>query len=195
MLIGTSRLPKTALATVAVGLVAIILGSRGLWFNFNSLSVHYSVDDKLPYFYQAFYFMSGICLVCYLALIGCGFQFLRGQVSAVGLFIGILAFECVYFLGLGLTWAILSYHLSVGSSVAAATGVANGGLMYQFNILFPIWGSIAAYWAKRRLIEPAAGVDAKPHCSSMPFLRRLSGITIGDRICLTSITRSYWLIS
>jgi hypothetical protein len=75
MQIGTSVLPKTVLLTI--GLVAIILGSRGLWFNFNSLSVHYSVDDKLPYFHQAFYLMSGVCILCYLLLIGCGFSFLE----------------------------------------------------------------------------------------------------------------------
>jgi hypothetical protein len=151
-----SHIPKVTLVTI--GLIAVILGGLGLSSGFSSLMVDYSKLGayELPYFYWAFYLMSGICLLCNLALIGCGFQFLRGRVSAVPLFTGVLVFECVYFLGLGLAWAMLSHHLSVGLSVAAATGVGNNGLNYQIYIIFPLWGWIGPCWAKRRLVETLA---------------------------------------
>ncbi|MGA2255289.1 MAG: hypothetical protein ABSG53_11555 [Thermoguttaceae bacterium] len=36
---------------------------------------------------------------------------------------------------------------------AAEARIANGGLMFQFLILFPLWGSILAVAAKRRLVS------------------------------------------
>jgi hypothetical protein len=146
-----SKVPRATLVTI--GIFAIVLGASGIWYNVTTLFADYSdlVDQKTPYFYHSFYLMSGICLLCYVGLIACGFQFVRGAVGAVGLFIGILVFESMYLIALGLVWAALSYHLSVGLSVGAATGVANGGLMFQFFILFPLWGSVAAYWARHRV--------------------------------------------
>ena len=151
-----SKAPKITL--VIIGVFAIVLGSFGLWYNFTTFFVDYSgvVNEQTPYFYHAFYTMSVICLLCYFGLVACGVQFIRGSISMAGIFISILAFEVSYFVALGLLWAALSYHLPVGLSVGAATGVANGGLVYQFFILFPLWGSVAAWWANRRLaiIEP-----------------------------------------
>lgn len=58
-----------------------------------------------------------------------------------------LLFEIVYFFSLGMLWLAPS----MGMSVAAATGVANGGLMAQFLILFPLWAPLLAFWARRHL--------------------------------------------
>ncbi len=98
------------------------------------------------YFYAAFYAMSVICIVCYLALLWGGVRLVRLRFSGSRLLIGVWMFEVVYFLGVGFMW-----HVSeVGASVAGATGVANGGMMAQFVILLPFWGPIAVVWAKRR---------------------------------------------
>jgi hypothetical protein len=59
----------------------------------------------------------------------------------------VLLFEVIYFLSVSLLWT----RLTSGMSVAAATGVANGGLMVQFVILFPLWGPLVLWWAKKRL--------------------------------------------
>jgi len=42
----------------------------------------------------------------------------------------------------------------IGHSVGAASGVANGGLMFQLIILFPIWGGILGFWTKRKSRSP-----------------------------------------
>jgi hypothetical protein len=113
-----------------------------------ALSGAFPPDKDLPYFYQAFYAMSAICILCYLTLIFCGVAFLRRTVRFVWLFVSIMIFEVVYFFSLGFfLWPMPQ----LGLSVAGATGVANGGLMVQFLILFPLWGSILALWAKRQL--------------------------------------------
>jgi hypothetical protein len=36
-------------------------------------------------------------------------------------------------------------------SVGAATGIANGGLMAQFIILFPLWAPLVVWWARKKL--------------------------------------------
>jgi hypothetical protein len=146
---------KARIAILIIGVFAVVLGSLGVWFNFNTLFADYSVvvDEQTPYFHHAFYIMSAICLLCYLGLVACGVQFIRGSISMAGIFIGILAFEVSYFIALGLVWAVLSYYLSLGLSVGAASGVANGGLIYQFFILFPFWGAATAWWSRRQL-EP-----------------------------------------
>jgi hypothetical protein len=146
-----SKAPRATLVTI--GIVAIVLGGLGMWYNVNTLFADYSdlVNQETPYFYHSFYLMSGVCFLCYVGLIACGIQFVRGAVGVVGLFIGILVFESMYLIALGLVWAALTSYLSLGLSVGAATGVANGGLMFQFFILFPLWGSVAAYWARHKL--------------------------------------------
>lgn len=146
-----SKVPRATLVTI--GVFAVVLGGLGIWYNVTTLFADYSdlLDQKTPYFYHSFNLMSGICLLCYVGLIACGIQFVRGAVVPVSLFIGILVFESMYFVALGFVWAALTSHLSLGLSVGAATGVANEGLMFQFFILFPLWGSVAAHWARRRL--------------------------------------------
>ena len=69
-----SKVPKLTLFTI--GVFAIILGGLGIWFNVTTFFADYSdlVDQKLPYFYQSFYLMSGICFLCYLGLIACGIR-------------------------------------------------------------------------------------------------------------------------
>lgn len=108
-------------------------------------------DPETPYFLVAFLIMSTICIACYICLAIAGIHFVRGKTRLVPLFTTVLIFEVVYFFSLstlffsiGALWAIPQ----IGMSVATATGVANGGLMAQFCVLFPLWAPFAVSWAK-----------------------------------------------
>ena len=102
--------------------------------------------------------MSAICLACYLTLLVIGIQFVRLKSSLVPLFTGVMIFEVVYFFSIALFWMIPG----IGMSVAAASGVANGGMMFQFLPLFPLWGALLARWAKK-------GMEARPSDGEVPF--------------------------
>jgi len=141
------------IAAAALGVVSILCAALGLFYNASSILAGFSgafqklVDDeKLSHFYPAFYTMSAVCVACYLILFFCGVEFLRSRFRFVWLFVALLVFEVVYFLSIGVCWLMPI----LGHTIGAATGVANGGLMFQFLILFPLWGAVLAFWTKRR---------------------------------------------
>jgi len=127
---------KTRVALIAVGLVSIAMAAAGLWYNLTTIFTDFGEflqEQDIPHFYPAFYTMSAICIACYIALWICGIQFVRLRTELLGLFTGVVVFEVLYFVSIGAMWLIPK----IGMSVAAATGVANGGLMFQAFILFP----------------------------------------------------------
>jgi hypothetical protein len=129
---------------------SIILATVGFWYNFSSLSASFSSlvkEQDIPYFYPAFYTMSVICIACYVVLLLCGIQFVRLRAGVFPVFVGILIFEVIYFFSIGFLW-VIPY---IGKSIAAATGVANGGLMFQAFVLFPLWAPFLAGWAAKRI--------------------------------------------
>jgi|APTNR8051073442_1049403.scaffolds.fasta_scaffold01614_9 hypothetical protein len=139
-----------------IGAIAILCAALGLYYSASSLATSFSgaftafeSRHDTPYFYPAFYIMSAICIGCYALLIIFGVQFIRGRAFHVGWFTSLLTFEIVYFFSLAMLWLAPS----IGMSVAAATGVANGGLMAQFLILFPLWAPPLAFWARRHVNE------------------------------------------
>lgn len=135
---------------IMVGVVTIAMAGFGIWYNFRSLSASSSDffhDESIPYFYQAFYIMSVICIACYIALLICGVQFVRLRTGLVKFFVSIIIFEIVYVFSIGITWLLPT----VGMSIAAASGVANGGLMIQAISLFFLWAPIIAIWATKIL--------------------------------------------
>ena len=71
-------------------------------------------------------------------LIGCAIDMLRLRARSGRLLSLVLLFEVCYFFAVGFFWM----EPTIGQSIAAATGVANGGMMAQFLILFPIWAPI-----------------------------------------------------
>lgn len=149
---------------ITVGIVSIAMAIIGLWYNTTSLSVNYFSDpvqeDNMEYFYPAFYTMSAICIICYIILLICGVQFIRLRTNLVKLFIGVVIFEFVYVFSIGFFWFIPK----IGMSIAGATGVANGGIMYQIFILFPLWAPFVVAWAARKIEKTAelANQDIKP---------------------------------
>jgi len=137
---------------IALGVVTIVLGLLGLWYNSASLFANFAdvvQEHDIPYFYPAFYVMSAICIICYILLLYCGIQFIRLRTDIMRLFVGVLIFEVIYFFSIGVMWLIPK----IGMIVAAATGVANGGLMFQAFILFPLWAPFLAGWAARKITQ------------------------------------------
>ncbi len=142
-------------STIAVGIVSIVVAAVGFWYNMTTLLVDFSGferDHSIPYFYHAFYAMSAICIVCYAVLLICGVQFVRLRTGLLKIFVGVVIFEVVYFLSLG----PVSLVPRIGMSVGAAVGVANGGLMFQAVILFPLWAPLLARRAARELSHDRA---------------------------------------
>lgn len=140
-------------SVLIVGLVATVASLFGLWINgttiVTALRGGFSglVNQQgLSYFYPAFAVMSGICILCYVLLLVLGIDLLRSRLRWSRLLTGLLIFEVVYFFSIALFWLVPS----IGMSVGAATGVANGGLMFQFIILFPLWAPLILWRARRK---------------------------------------------
>jgi hypothetical protein len=68
-----------------------------------------------------------------------------------GLLVSVLVFEAVY---LVLTHVAGPRIPVIGESVEASVGVANGALIPQAVIGFPLWAPLVTLWAGRR-IRPA----------------------------------------
>ncbi len=135
---------------VAVGITSIIMAGLGFWYNLTSLFTdfsHHTQDQEFAYFFPAFYTMSTICIVCYVALLICGVQFIQLRIGLVKFFVGLIVFEVIYFFSIGFAWLTPV----IGRSVAAATGVANGGMSFQIFILFPLWAPLLVLWSDGKL--------------------------------------------
>jgi hypothetical protein len=142
-------------SVVFVAAVSIIAGLFGLYYNGEGLLAAFGgrfsdlvAQQKLTGFYAAFYTMSGICMACYLLLLASGVNLLRGLLRWSVVLTAVVIFEVLYFFAIGALW--LS---PFGMSVGAATGVANGGLMVQFLVLFPLWAPVLLWRARRRATD------------------------------------------
>ncbi|MGA2053474.1 MAG: hypothetical protein ABSH19_09195 [Opitutales bacterium] len=136
-----------------VGVVGIVAAGFGIFYNFQTLTAVFGgrsaeivKKHQLAYFYPAFFIMSAICIACYVMLLVCGVDLLRLRLRRAGLLTGVMIFEVVYFISIGMLWLMPGF----GMSVAAATGIANGGLMVQFVIFFPLWAPMVVWWARTR---------------------------------------------
>ena len=138
---------------IIVGVLLVLTSLFGLYYNATSMwvALHGAFEPMLqqadePYFYQAFYVMSGICVCCYVILLICGIDLIRSRLRWSRLTTLVLLFEVGYFFAIGSLWL----EPTIGRSVGAATGIANGGMMAQFIILLPIWAPLLLWWAKVR---------------------------------------------
>ena len=136
-----------------VGAVIVVCAAIGLLFNANSFfaiasgTLEDAIGQHEPYLYEAFYTLSAVCVICYLALALCGIQFIRLSTSLFWLLALTFSVEAVAFFGTGRLWA----HPVYGDSVAAASGIALGGLMPQFFIFLPLWAPILVWVSRRSL--------------------------------------------
>jgi hypothetical protein len=133
------------------------LAVLGLWYNSITLFADYSSvlsdlgrEKELGHFYTALHVMSATCIAFFLSLLVSGIQLVRKKVDWAFVLAGVIAFEIVYFLLVTQLWTSSTY----GYSVAAATGVANGGLMFQAFTLYPVWALPVAFWARHKKIAP-----------------------------------------
>jgi hypothetical protein len=138
---------------IAVAILTGLAALLGLAYNGASLasSLAMGFNDpetmaETPYIAPAYYIMSAVCVVSYVLLIWGSYRMARGSTLAPWLLIGVWLFEIVYFLGVNASWL----HPEWGMSIAAATGIANGGMMVQFMILLPIWGPIVVLFLRDR---------------------------------------------
>lgn len=133
-----------------IGVVCIAFAIIGLLFlSVPSLFMFSNMpeDPEKPYVLQAFTIMLLINVVCYCALFFLGVQFIRLKSRLFPFLAVVVVFEVIYFFSIGFLW--LFPDREIARSVAAATGIANGGLMPQFLTLFPIWGPLLAFWADK----------------------------------------------
>jgi len=161
---------KARITMIVLGTISIAVAGSGIWYNVTALFTDFSGvtrQQDTPYFYPAFYVMSGLCLACYISLLTCGVQFLRSRMNLFRLFVGTVIFEVLYFFTISALWMVPR----IGMSVAAATGVASGGLMFQGSILFPLWAPFVARWAVTQLPETeshAIGIGPPPRGGGPP---------------------------
>jgi len=154
-----SKLPTVVV--VGVGIVGALTATLGLCYNGMTLLSasrgafsKLDANKELPYFDAAFYGMSAVCVACYVGLLTCSVDLIRTRLRWLHFLIGIFIFEVAYFLAVAAFWL----QPTIGRSVGAATGVANGGMMAQLGILFPFWAPIALLWARWRLSRGSESV-------------------------------------
>ena len=141
--------PQSVVAVAAVGVLSAIFGlyysGTSLFAAFGGRFSELVAQRKLAGFYPTFYFMSCVCITCYLLLLVSSVNLLLGRLRWSRLLTAVVIFEVAYFAAVAALW--LS---PFGMSVGAATGVANGGLMAQFVILFPLWAPLLLWRARRK---------------------------------------------
>ena len=138
----------------AVGIVAILLAAGGVLYTATSLYTvasggidELAIEARTPYVHSAFYAMATICLFFYAVVLVCGVQFIRLRSSLWWLFTAVLVAEVVFYFLVGWLWS----HPTLGDSIAGASGISSGGLVYQFLLLFPLWAPIVVWFAHRTL--------------------------------------------
>ncbi len=160
----SSRLAKGVF--LFVGVSCISLAFFGLCSNALSLFIILQKGDRFqrpdyPYFNVAFLVMSAICIICELTVFFFGISFVRLKSRAFPFFVSLLVFEVVYVFSIGaFGWGYPDRKISL--SIAAATGVANGGLMWQLMTLFVLWAPILVGLARRELHQPEQSSFPKP---------------------------------
>jgi len=135
-------------------LITILCCFYGLIYNLSTLKVAISggfeeveeADEPMdtPYFYPAFYSMSAVCFVFYVCLLAFSVDLISGSFRTLIPFTIVAVLEVIHFVSVAKMWR----HPRFGYSVAAASGVANGGLMAQFVILLPLWAPLVLWYAK-----------------------------------------------
>jgi hypothetical protein len=128
---------------VAVGTVSIAVAGMGLLWHLIPLWVCLSTTG-IPHFDPTLCTMSAICVLCYISLLVCGVQFVRLRTSLIGFFVGVNLFEVIYVLSL-MVWLINANE----TSTTPAFELASVGLIFQWLILFPLWGPLVALYAAR----------------------------------------------
>lgn len=175
----------TKISVIAVGCVGILSALAGFYYNALTLSValdggfsRVAGDGETPYFYPAFYLMSAICVVCFLALLVVSIDLCRARLRWSRFFTRVVIFELIYFFSLGSLWAIAGLVPQIGLSIAAATGVACGGLI-SVSHLVPSMGT--------------AGAPEGAPAGNSRTRRTDSGMKPEESACVRSVRKNYFI--
>jgi hypothetical protein len=142
-----SRVGRPRLVLQIVGATSSLLSLVGLWFDVAYLMADYScMKDVPPYFFQVHYTMAGIDIALLIAGVVLGIVLMRGIAVWAFLLIGLQLMIVLKWWVVGGLWL----DPTLGRTIATATG-SSGGTIVHLVILFPIWGSVAALWAYRRV--------------------------------------------
>lgn len=141
------RKAASQIALRGVAAACVLVAGFGIYYTLMYFAVVHDLPPNAeePYFRRAYLTMVAICLIWYAALLGFSMHFWKLKTAWRYWFLGVLVAEAVYFFAIGLLWTLEDQDIA--RSVAAATGVANGGLMAQAVSLFPIWAPIIVFWA------------------------------------------------
>lgn len=138
----------------ALGVMAVVLALAGFVYTGTSIFwVAAGTVDQLalelnaPHVHASFYTLASICILFYSAILLCGVQFFRLRGRLWWLFAVVLLLEVALQFVVGRLWL----HPTLGQSIAAATGIALGGLTFQFFLGFPLWAPVVAYLCNRSL--------------------------------------------
>jgi hypothetical protein len=134
-----------------VGVACIVLAISGYWYTYSTFIAlkGHPFGPESPYFKNAYLIVASVCLVFYTLLLIFGSQFLLLILKYKYFFVGLLVVEILYFFSIGLIWRIDNQQIV--SSIASATGVANGGLMFQVLTGFILWGPVLLLWSSKKL--------------------------------------------
>ena len=133
------------------GIACIVLAALGILYNAASIWGYLGagLDKRDPDFRLAYWAMSSFCMACYVTLICIGIQLYRLRTRWCYGLTALMAAEFAYNIFIHALW-----QSPLGPSVAAATGIANGGMSIQlFAFLFPIWGPVVSIRAHRTIIS------------------------------------------
>jgi len=141
-----------------VGILSVVGALFGLWYSFTSYqrvtSPTFTFATDYPYFYPAFFVMIGFSTLLLLSMLWSGIQLYFQKQSVLQLFIATCVLTILFLVIVGSLWL----NPIIGRSVAAATGVAGGGLSPFQIVLFPIWAPFLILWSFRKAakVEPLA---------------------------------------
>lgn len=125
------------------GLAATLLALLGLSYNAASVVgvVFLSTESpSTPYFSVAYVLMSAVCTAMFALVLVAGIDLLRGRARHRWMLVFVCLTGVAYFFLIRFMWMLPNESLA--SSVAEATGLANGGIMFFYMTLFPFWAPI-----------------------------------------------------
>ena len=145
-----------------VGVASILLAVGGILYNIMYFTALFGepITNEQPYFHVAYYTMVSICLAFYATLIWLGYSFIKLNLKYWYIYPLVFILEFIYFYGVGMLWQL--ENQSIASSVAAATGVANGGLVLQFFTGIFVWGPLLLFFAWLSIRNNGANKTPQP---------------------------------
>ena len=107
-----------------------------------------SIVSDYPYFKIAYASMTAVCILFLSALGFIGLKLTQKNDRFFRWLLVILASEIAYIFVIGLSWGLAGSEYA--PSIGAATGVANGGLMFQGLSGFVLWAPLILWFSARK---------------------------------------------